>query len=472
MQVQMTKIVATLGPATSSIEKIQALANAGVNAFRFNFSHGDYKTHESNFKAIRKIARKNKTHYSILADLQGPKLRVGDFENGKVFLNEGQSFQMDMDPTLGDKNRVSLMHKEVYAVLKKGMILLLNDGQIKLKVTNFGPDYVKTTVLVGGELSNHKGLNVPDVALPISALTKKDKKDLSFALELGVDWVCLSFVQKPEDVILAKKLVQDKANIIVKIEKPTALDHLDEIITLADGVMVARGDLGVECPLEDVPALQRQIVSKCREKAKPVIVATQMLESMIKSPVPTRAEVSDVATAIYEGADGIMLSAETAVGDYPIEAVEMMHKIINSTQKDEGYATYLAASSLPPDNKAISTAITSSMRQMVNVLEHPDCIITFSVSGKTALRASRERLLIPILNLTTSEQVANKMALVWGVTSIVTSSLKELMRAPSFALKIAKKAGFANVGDEVIISAGIPFGTKGSTNIIHIAKVD
>lgn len=472
MQNQLTKIVATLGPATSNIDKIRALTGAGVNAFRFNFSHGDHKTHESNFKIVRKVARENKAHYAILADLQGPKLRIGDFEDGQIYLEEGQTFRLDMSPTLGNQKRVSLMHEEVYAVLKKGMILLLNDGQIKLQVKKFGRDYAETTVLVAGPLSNHKGVNVPDVALPISALTKKDKKDLDFALKLGVDWVCLSFVQQPDDVKQAKKIIQDKAGIIVKIEKPTALTHLDEIIDLADGVMVARGDLGVECPLEDVPTLQRQIILKCRAKAKPVIVATQMLESMIKAPVPTRAEVSDVATAVYEGADGIMLSAETAIGSYPVEAVNMMHRIIMATQNDVAYHTYLAASSLPPDNKAISTAITSSMRQMVSVLEHPDCIITFSVSGKTALRASRERLTIPILNLTSCEHVANKMALVWGVSSIVTGSLKELMRAPSFALKLAKKEGFARTGDEVIISAGIPFGTEGSTNIIHIAKVD
>lgn len=472
MQVQMTKIIATLGPATSSLETIRALANAGVNAFRLNFSHGDYQTHKNNFTAIRKVARENKTHYSILADMQGPKLRIGDFENGKIILNAGDSFRLDMDETLGNKKRVALMHPEIYQILKKGMILLLNDGQIKLEVKSFSKDYVNTKVLVGGELSNHKGVNVPDVALPISALTQKDKKDLDFALKMGVDWICLSFVQKPEDVKLAQKIIDNRAGIIAKIEKPTALQHLDEIISLTDAVMVARGDLGVECPLETVPTLQRNIILKCRQKGKPVIVATQMLESMIKAPVPTRAEVSDVATAVYEGADCIMLSAETAIGDYPVEAVSMMHAIIMSTQKDDAYPTYLASSALPADDQSIPTAITSSMRQMVHVLKHPDCIITFSASGKTAQRASKERLLIPILNLTASEKVANKMALVWGITSIVTGSLKELMRAPDYALKLAKKAGFAEKGDEVIISAGIPFGTEGSTNIIHIAKVD
>lgn len=471
-ETQMTKIVATLGPATSSLEKIRELAAAGVNAFRFNFSHGDYQTHEANFKAVRKVARENKTYYSILADMQGPKLRVGDFENGHILLKEGQSFRLDMNPALGDEKRVSLLHKEIYAVLKKGMVLLLNDGQIRLMVKSFGKDYINTTVLIGGELSNHKGVNVPDVALPISALTQKDKKDLDFALKLGVDWICLSFVQQPEDVLMAKKIIKNKAGIIVKIEKPTALNYLDEIITLTDAVMVARGDLGVECPIESVPILQRNIILKCREKGKPVIVATQMLESMIKSAMPTRAEVSDVATAVYEGADAVMLSAETAVGSFPIEAVHMMHRIIMSTQTDEAYRDYLANSTPPAEDKAISTAITSSMRQMVNSLTHPDCVITFSVSGKTALRASRERICIPILNLTSDEKVANKMALVWGVNSIVTASLKELLHAPSFAIKLAKNAGYTHKNHEVIISAGVPFGTEGSTNIIHIAKVD
>lgn len=471
MHTQLTKIVATIGPATSSVEKIRELANAGVSVFRLNFSHGDYQTHKDNYNAIRKIARENKTHYSILADMQGPKLRVGDFENGKVTLKEGQTFTLDMDSKLGNQKRVSLLHPEIYDVVKKGMILLLNDGQIRLKVTSFDSSSIKTSVLVGGELSNHKGVNVPDVALPISALTKKDRKDLDFALKLGVDWICLSFVQQPKDVKDARKIISNKAGIIVKIEKPTALKHLDEIISLTDAVMVARGDLGVECPLETVPTLQRNIVAACREQAKPVIVATQMLESMIKSPTPTRAEVSDVATAVYEGADCVMLSAETAVGNHPIEAVQMMHKIIMSTQKDETYQIYLDASAQMPKDQKISSAITSSMRQMVKSLAHPDCIITFSVSGKTALRAAKERLGIPILNLTADERVANQMALVWGVTSIVTGSLKELMRAPDYALKLAKQTGMAKVGNEVIISAGVPFGTEGSTNIIHIAKV-
>ena len=472
MHTQLTKIVATIGPASNSIERIRALANAGVSVFRMNFSHGDYQTHQNTYNNIRNVAKENNTYYSILADMQGPKLRVADFKEGKVQLKTGQSFNLDMKDELGDETRVSLFHPEIYSAVKKGMTLLLNDGLIRLKVKSVTENCIKTTVLVGGELSNHKGVNVPDVVLPISALTKKDKKDLDFALELGVDWICLSFVQKPDDVTQARSIIKNKAGIIVKIEKPTALNHLNEIIDLSDAVMVARGDLGVECPLETVPALQRNIILACREKGKPVIVATQMLESMIKSPTPTRAEVSDVSTAVYEGADCVMLSAETAVGEYPIEAVEMMHKIIMSTQKDDAYQAYLDASSQTTNDKTISSAITSSMRQMVKSLEHPDCVITFSISGKTALRAAKERLGIPTLNITVSEKVANQMALVWGVRSIVTDSLRELILAPAIALKIAKETNMAKVGNEVIISAGIPFGTKGSTNIIHIAKVE
>ncbi|MBR6729910.1 MAG: pyruvate kinase [Alphaproteobacteria bacterium] len=472
MHTQLTKIVATIGPATSSIERIRALAKAGVSVFRMNFSHGDYQTHQNTYNAIRSVAKENHTYYSILADMQGPKLRVSDFKEGKVTLKTGKSFTLDMKKELGDETRVGLFHPEIYKAVQKGMILLLNDGLIRLKIKSVTDDCIETSVLVGGELSNHKGVNVPDVALPIAALTAKDKKDLDFALNLGVDWICLSFVQKPEDVVQARSIIKNRAGIIVKIEKPAALNHLDEIIDLTDAVMVARGDLGVECPLETVPALQRNIVLACREKGKPVIVATQMLESMIKSPSPTRAEVSDVSTAVYEGADCVMLSAETAVGEYPIEAVKMMHKIIMSTQKDDAYHAYLEASAQPSNDKSISSAITSSMRQMVKSLKHPDCVITFSVSGKTALRAAKERLGIPILNLTVSEKVANQMALVWGVRSIVTDSLKELIMAPSFALKIAKETKMAKVGDEVIISAGIPFGTQGSTNVIHITKVE
>lgn len=470
MKQNFTKIVATLGPATSGQEKIKSLMRAGVNVFRMNFSHGDHATHQQNFTAIRTLAKENGMHYSILADLQGPKLRVGNFVNDKVLLKVGQDFRMDMDKKPGDETRVPLLHPEIYAVLKTGMMLLLNDGQIQLEVRDFGKDFVNTKVVVGGVLSNHKGVNVPDVVLPISALTKKDKEDLAFALELGVDWICLSFVQTPDDVRSARKLIGDKAGIICKIEKPSALQYLDEIIELTDAVMVARGDLGVECPIESVPSLQRRIIEKCRIAGRPVIVATQMLESMISAPVPTRAEVSDVATAVYEGADAVMLSAETAMGSYPIQAVSMMKRIIGKIQEDIYYERAMDISLLPQE-KTVATAITSAMRQLVKVLPHPGCIATYSVSGTTTLRASRERAPIPILGMTVSEKIANRLALVWGVRSVVTKELDNLTEVAPIAIKLAKEAKLAKTDDEIIITAGIPFAQKGNTNVLHIATV-
>ncbi len=467
----LTKIVATLGPASSGKENIRALAAAGVNVFRLNFSHGTHETHQENFTFIRETAKENQTHYSILADMQGPKLRVGVFKNKSVTLVNGQSFRMDMSDAAGDEKRVSLPHPEIYAVLKEGMILLLNDGQIQLSVKDFGKDYVNTTVLVGGELSDHKGVNVPDVILPINALTPKDIIDLNFALEMGADWICLSFVQQPDDVRQARKIVQDKAGIIVKIEKPAALKHIDEIIDLCDGIMVARGDLGVECPLESVPGIQRKLVEKCRLQGKPVIVATQMLESMIQAPVPTRAEVSDVATAVFEGADAVMLSAETAAGRYPVQAVQMMRRIIMTVQKDPIYRHAMESFSMPPD-KTIASAITSAMKQLVKVLGRPALIVTYSVSGKTTMRAARERVLVPILNLTIEEKVANKLALIWGVCSVLTKQLQDMSQVTPIAIQEAVRMGYAKTNDELVITAGIPFAKQGNTNILHVAKVE
>ncbi len=471
MKQAQTKIVATLGPASSGQDNIAALAKAGVNVFRMNFSHGTHKDHATNYKAIRAVAKKNKTHYSVLADMQGPKLRVGNFENDSVLLQKGQKFTLDMDETLGNESRVSLVHPEIFAVLKKGMILLLNDGQIQLRVDDFGVNYMHTTVLVGGKLSNHKGVNVPDVVLPISALTPKDLDDLAFALKMGADWICLSFVQQPEDVAAARKIIGDKAGIIVKVEKPAALKHLSEIIELSDGIMVARGDLGVECPLETVPTTQHRIVEMCRNAGKPVIVATQMLESMINAPVPTRAEVSDVATAVYEGADAVMLSAETAAGNFPIEAVTMMRKIIMCVQKDTYYHKLMTLSTRESDN-TITTAIAGSMKQIVSSLDTLKCIATFSVSGRTALRIARERCLVPILMITDNEKTANRLALVWGVQSVVSKHLEDMHKIVPAAVKSATDLGLAKKGDDVLVTAGIPFARHGTTNILHVATVE
>jgi len=470
MQYRFTKIVATLGPATSNKEMIELLARAGVNVFRLNFSHGDYATHEKNFKSIRALSKRTKTSYGILCDLQGPKLRIGQFIGGKVVLQPGQNFKLDMKPVLGDANRVSLMHPEIFKVLKKDMLLLLNDGNIQLRIINFTKNSAETVVVVGGELSDHKGINLPDVELPISSLTDKDKKDLKFALSLGADWICLSFVQKPQDVIDARELIGSKAGIIVKIEKPSALNYLKEIVDLADGVMVARGDLGVECPIESVPSIQRNIIETCRMAGKPVIVATQMLESMIKAPVPTRAEVSDIATAVYEGADAVMLSGETAMGNYPINAVSIMKRVILMTEKDPYYKRAMSIATLPPD-QTIASAITSSVHQIAQVLKKPACVVCYSVTGKTTLRTARERALVPILGLTIDKKIANRLALVWGVQSHVSKQMQDMVEVTPIALSMAEKLKLAESGDEIIITAGIPFAKKGNTNILHIATV-
>ncbi len=470
MQYRFTKIVTTLGPATSNKEMIELLTKAGANVFRLNFSHGDYATHEKNFKTIRSLSKRTKTAYGILCDLQGPKLRIGQFIGGKIVLQPGQNFRLDMKPALGDTNRVSLMHPEIFKVLKKDMMLLLNDGNIQLRVTGCTKNSADTIVITGGELSDHKGVNLPDVELPISSLTEKDLKDLKFALELGADWICLSFVQKPQDVLDARALIGNKAGIIVKIEKPSALNYLKEIVDLADGVMVARGDLGVECPIESVPSIQRDIVETCRLAGKPVIVATQMLESMIKSPVPTRAEVSDIASAVYEGVDAVMLSGETAMGDYPINAVSIMKRVILMTEQDSYYKRAMSITTMPPD-KTIASAITASVHQIAQILNKPACVVCYSVTGKTTLRTARERTLIPILGLTIEEKIANKLALVWGVQSVVTKQLQDMVEVTPIALNTAEKLKLAKSGDEIIITAGIPFAKKGSTNILHIATV-
>ena len=466
-----TKIVATLGPASSAPQQINALMKAGVRAFRLNFSHGTQLDQKQRIDTIRALAARHKIHCAVIADIQGPKLRIGAFEKHEIILKKGQSFRLDLSDIPGNEARCPLPHPEIYRAVKRGMCLLLNDGQIRLQIERVGRDYLMTKVIVGGVLSDHKGVNVPDVALPISALTKKDISDIKFALKQRVDWICLSFVQKPADIKQAKLLIADKAGIIAKIEKPAALAHLDEIIALADGAMVARGDLGVECPIERVPTLQRRIVEACRKAGKPVIVATQMLESMIKAPVPTRAEVSDVATAVYEGADCVMLSAETASGQYPIQAVSVMQKIIDTIQSDTYYAQAMAANTLPPD-RSVASAITSGMRNMVRVLSRSACIATYSISGKTTLRAARERIPVPILGLTPDARIADRLALVWGVLPVQTERFGEMTDVSPIAVQTAKALKLARKGDEVIITAGIPFAKKGKTNILHIAVVE
>ncbi len=465
-----TKIIATLGPATSSKEMIYELATAGANLFRLNFSHGTKEMHTQNVKNIRAVEKKIGSPIGIICDMQGPKLRVGQFKNGSVLLKNGQSFRLDMNKELGDETRVTLPHKEIFAALQNGTYLLLNDGLIRLQVNRFGKDFAETTVISGGILSDHKGVNVPGVTLPISALTKKDLSDLKTAIELGTDWIALSFVQRPEDLKKARKIISDNAAIITKIEKPAALNNLEEIIDLSDAVMVARGDLGVECPIEDLPSLQKHIVQICRHKGKPVIIATQMLESMIHNPTPTRAEVSDVATAVYDGVDCVMLSGETAVGEYPVMAVSMMRKVILHTEEDPFYKKSMDIISLPPDH-LVASAITSAIPTMSKVLSKLACVVTYSISGSTTLRVARARTGIPILNLTCNERVMRRLALTWGVYSVKTDLIQDLNGVIPVARQAVLKANLGQKGDEIIITAGMPLAEKGNTNVLHVAVV-
>jgi len=464
------KIVATLGPSSSSREQIEQLFEKGVDVFRLNFSHGLHEEHATSVRILRDIEKKFNRPIAILMDLQGPKLRVGVFNDGKIDLKAGQKFQLDLNPAPGTAERVCLPHPEIFAALKPETDLLLDDGKIRLKILACGPDKTETRVITGGELSNRKGVNVPGVMLPISALTEKDRKDLEFGLGLDVDWVALSFVQKPEDVMEAKRLIKNRAKIIAKLEKPLAIHHLEEIIALADAIMVARGDLGVEMLPEEVPSIQKKIIRACRVAGKPVIVATQMLDSMVHSPAPTRAEASDVATAIYEGVDAVMLSAESASGDYPIEAVAMMNRIITKTEEDPLYRQMLDASRLDPLN-TVADAITASARQVAHTLNVPS-IVTFSETGSTTLRAARERPESPILALTPNIKTARFLSLVWGVHATLTKNISSFSEMVDTACKKAVSEGFAEVHQQIIITAGVPFGTAGGTNILRVTKIE
>jgi pyruvate kinase len=460
------KILATLGPATDGIDDIRELVQAGVNIFRLNFSHGDHADHAQRYQWIREVERQLNYPLGILMDLQGPKLRVGKFAEGKVQLHRGQALRLDLDPTPGDERRVNLPHPEIIAALEPGMDLLLDDGKLRLRVVTKYSDAIDTTVLNGGELSDRKGVNVPQAVLELSPLTAKDRLDLSFGLELGVDWVALSFVQRPEDIREARELIGDKAFLMAKIEKPSAVTQLREIAELSDAIMVARGDLGVEVPAESVPQIQKNIITICRQLGKPVVVATQMLESMRFSPAPTRAEVTDVANAVAEGADAVMLSAETASGEYPLEAVQMMSKIIRQVENGPDYQAQLDVSR-PKAEATVSDAISCAIRRISNVLPVA-VLVNYSESGTSSLRAARERPTVPILNLTPNLQTARRLTVAWGVHSVVNDRLRQVDEVCSTALEIAQAQGMAKRGDTLLITAGVPFGQPGSTNSLRI----
>ncbi|MHA1537854.1 MAG: pyruvate kinase [Alphaproteobacteria bacterium] len=464
------KIIATLGPASSDADTLRALFEAGADLFRLNFSHGSHADHRSAMDLIRALEAEFDRPIGVVVDLQGPKLRVGAFAGGEVRLEPGAAFRLDMSEEPGDTRRAGLPHPEVFAALGEGQDLLLNDGRVRLRVTSVGDGFAETEVIHGGLVGDHKGVNLPAAILPIPALTAKDRRDLAFGLEIGADWIALSFVQRPEDVAEARKLVGGRAGLMSKLEKPQAIEHLNEIVDLSDAIMVARGDLGVEVAPEDVPILQKQVVRACRAVGKPVVVATQMLDSMVASPTPTRAEASDVAGAVYEGADAVMLSAESAVGDYPREAVAMMSRIIERVERDPAYRPILDAVRIETLATAAG-AITAAARQVAASIGAA-AIVTYTTTGSTALRAARERPEVPILCLTSEVRTARRLALAWGVHCVETLDASSIEDMVAGAIVVARAYGFAQAGDRLVVTAGMPFGTPGATNILRIAWIE
>ncbi len=463
------RILATLGPASSSPEMIRKLFLAGADTFRINMSHGTHADKAPLVQAIRALEEELGRVTTILFDLQGPKLRVGRFAEGRVMLETGAGFTLDRSPEPGDATRVELPHPEIFEALEVGARLLLDDGKLVLRVLSVAPERVETRVEVGGPLSNSKGLNVPDVVVPMAALTPKDRADLDFAVEQGADWIALSFVQRPEDVAEARRLIGGKAALLAKIEKPAAVERLDEILEMADAVMVARGDLGVELPPQRVPIVQKQIVATARRLGRPVVVATQMLESMIQAPTPTRAEVSDVATAIYDGADAVMLSAESAAGAWPEESVAMMDRIAVAVEHDAGYSARLHFTETLPD-ATTADALSLAARDIAQTTS-ASAIICFTSSGSSARRIARDRPGVPLLVLTPRLDTARRLGLLWGAHAVRTRDVEDFEGMVAKARRMALRHGLAQSGDRIVIMAGVPFGTPGSTNVLHVQRL-
>ncbi|MCY4446437.1 MAG: pyruvate kinase [Rhodobacteraceae bacterium] len=463
------KIVATLGPSSNDYKTIKRMFEAGADVFRLNMSHGCHETIQRLHSTIREIEDEMARPIGILVDLQGPKLRVGDFQKGQETLNRGDKFVLDLDSKLGDKTRVCLPHPEIFKAIHPQSFLLVNDGKIKLRVDECREDYAVCTIIEGGEISNHKGVNVPDVVLPLAALSKKDRQDLEFACELGIDWLALSFVQKPEDIQQARSLVKGRASIMTKVEKPAAVKCFDDILNASDGIMIARGDLGVELPIYTVPPIQKSLIRKCRAMAKPVIVATQMLESMTVNSTPTRAEVSDVATAIYEGADAVMLSAESAAGQYPVESIMTMNNVALSVEKDPTFKEIMKRSR-GGKTSTVPDSITLAARQIAENTE-VKAICCFTHSGTTARLVAREKPTVPIIVLTPFRKHARKLTLLWGGHCEVTDKANNFDEAVAIATTVARAYDFGKGQDHIIITAGVPFNVSGSTNIVQVAKI-
>ena len=464
------KILATLGPSSDTEQIIKELHLAGADVFRINMSHGDPDSMRAKMNTIRAVEADVGRPIGVLVDLQGPKLRVGAFKDGSVVLENGKSFRLDTDKAEGDETRVQLPHPEIFEAMDVGHTLILDDGKLRLVCT--GTDrksYIDAEIIVGGKLSNRKGVSLPDTTIAGGALTEKDRRDLAAALEAQADWIALSFIQRPEDLAEVRKIARGRSAILAKIEKPQAVERIDEIIELSDAIMVARGDLGVEMPIEKLPGTQKRITRAARAAGKPVVVATQMLESMIHAPVPTRAEVSDVAQAVYEGADAIMLSAESAAGEYPREAVTTMDKIAEETEGDPYYRPIIDAQRTEPEATG-ADAISGAARQIAETL-HLSALVCYTSSGATGLRAARERPRTPIITLSPKVRTARRLALVWGIHSVITDDATGVDDMVERACQIAAGQGFAKPGERVIISAGVPFGTPGATNMLRIAFV-
>ena len=468
-RLRRTKIIATLGPSSETDEIVERLHLAGVDVFRINMSHSSHDMMRGRVTQLRKIEQRCGRPIGILADLQGPKLRVGTFADGAVVLAEGQTFTLDGDETPGNSSRVQLPHPEILRPLKVGHAIILDDGKLRLRVIAETETSATTIVEVGGRLSNRKGVSLPDTTIPVSAMTPKDRSDLDAALDAGVDWIAVSFVQRPEDVAEVQKICRGRALVMAKIEKPQAVLRLEEIIEVSDALMVARGDLGVEMPLERVPGIQKQITRLARRYGKPVVIATQMLESMITSPVPTRAEVSDVSTAVFEGADAVMLSAESAAGQYPFDAVSTMNRIAEEVEKDQNYYTILHNQRTDPERTG-ADAIAAAARTVAETLDLK-AIVAWTSSGSTGLRIARERPQTPIMALTISLETARRLAVVWGVHAVIGPDPKNTGDMVSKGSAIAIREGFAHAGDRIIMVAGVPFGTPGATNMLRIAFV-
>ena len=465
------KIVATLGPASSDHATIRDLFMAGADVFRLNMSHGTQAEQKARLDIIRAVEAEVGRPIGVLADLQGPKLRVGVFAAGAHDLDEGDAFRFDLDPQPGDGRRVQLPHPEIFAALQPGARLLVNDGKIRLRVERCGPDFADCVVSAGGTISNRKGVNVPDVVLPLAALSDKDRSDMEFACQLGVDWLALSFVQRPEDVTEARELARGRAAILSKIEKPAAVEAFADILAVSDGIMVARGDLGVELPVHSVPPIQKRLVRACRQAAKPVIVATQMLESMIESPMPTRAEVSDVATAIYEGADAVMLSAESAAGRYPVEAVTTMDSVARSVEGDPVWRDVIDSPRSTANRETVADAIAVAAREIAETT-NVAAICAYTQSSTTVRLAARERPRVPIIAMAADIEVVRRMCLVWGAHCVRTPTMTRFKQAVITAAQAAVEYGFADVSQKIVVVAGVPFNTAGSTNILRVASCD